>query len=303
MGLTEEEIIRIITLGQPKAPKIFGVGDDAARTREGIIITQDTMVEGVHFDDRLSAKDLGWKIVAVNVSDIAAMGRYPSWCTLSISLPKSKTEEWIRNFSAGLRLALRNWNIALIGGDSTRSNHDVVVSMTMGAKPSSVAIWQSGAQVGDEIWVTGDLGDSAHAFFNKDAKYSLEWFRRPNPPANFANHLASYQLARSMTDISDGLRIDLTKICKASELGAVIDPKSLPKSSELYRHKDALAYQTAFGEDYQLLFTASPGVNRMIRQIAAQNKITVTQIGKMISDSERIELRNTPWPEQLFSQF
>ena len=158
MTLSEKEIIHIITLGQPKAPKRYGVGDDAAWTREGSLITQDTMVEGVHFDERLSPKDIGWKIVAVNASDIAAMGRYPYWCTLSISLPKDKTtEDWVRDFSAGLRLALRKWNIALIGGDSTRSNHDVVVSMTMGSKPTKVVVWQSGAQVGDEIGSQGIL--------------------------------------------------------------------------------------------------------------------------------------------------
>ena len=304
MELTEKEIIRIITLGQAKAPKRYGVGDDAAWTREGSLITQDTMVEGVHFDDRLSPADLGWKIVAVNVSDIAAMGRYPYWCTLSISLPKDKTyEDWIRDFSAGLRLALRKWNIVLIGGDSTRSNRDVFVSMTMGSKPTQIVVWQSGAQVGDEIWVTGNLGDAAHAFFNKDSKYSIDWLRRPEPPVSFANHLASFQFARAMTDISDGLRIDLTKICNASNLGAVIDPAALPKSSELYRHKDALAYQTAFGEDYQILFTADPSHNKLIRRIAAQDRVVATPIGKTISDPDRIELRNTPWPEPLFSHF
>lgn len=303
MGLTEKEIIHLITLGQPKAPKLYGVGDDGAQTKEGLIITQDTMVEGVHFDDRLSAGDLGWKIVAVNVSDIAAMGRYPSWCTLSISLPPKISAEWVREFSAGLRLALRKWNISLIGGDSTRSNQDVIVSMTMGSKASSVAIWQSGAQVGDDIWVTGDLGDSAHAFFNKDAKYSIEWFRRPEPPVGFANHLASFQLVHAMTDISDGLHADLRKICEASKLGAVIDPEALPKSSELYQHKDALAYQTAFGEDYQLLFMTSSNTEHIVRQIAAQKKVTVSRIGKMISDAERIELKDTPWPAPLFSHF
>jgi thiamine-monophosphate kinase len=303
MGLSEEEIIHIITLGQTKAPEIYGVGDDAARTREGVIISQDTMVERIHFDDKLSPKDVGWKIVAVNVSDMAAMGCYPNWCTLSASLPQKTSKEWIRDFSTGLRLALKHWNIKLIGGDTTRSNNDIVLSMTMGSIPSSKTIWQSGAQNGEDIWVTGVLGDAAHGFFNKDAKYSIEWLRRPEPPVAFANALAKCQLVSSMTDISDGLKVNLTRICQASSLGAVVDPASLPKSSELYNHKDALAYQTVFGEDYQLLFTAPPSRNQIIRQTAAQNKVLLTKIGTMISDPERIELKGTSWPKPLYSQF
>lgn len=303
MGLSEDEIIHIIALGQPKAPKIYGVGDDAARTREGVVISQDTMVEGIHFDDKLSPKDIGWKIVAVNVSDMAAMGRYPEWCTLSVSLPQKTSEEWIRDFSTGLRLALKHWQIHLIGGDTTRSTNDIVLSMTMGSKASSVTIWQSGAETDDEIWVTGVLGDAAHGFFNKNAKYSIEWLRRPEPPVAFGNILAKYQLPSAMTDISDGLKINLTRLCQASALGAIIDPESLPKSSELYNHKDALAYQTVFGEDYQLLFTAPPSRNEIIRQTAAQNNVTLTKIGTMISDPKRIELKDTPWPKPLYSQF
>ena len=115
--MTEESIIEELTLQCRKAPLQHGVGDDGALLPDQQVISTDTMVEGVHFDNRLTAEDVGWKLVAVNASDIGAMGRTPSWATLNIAIPKEGKMTWVKDFARGLRMALSTWNISLIGGD------------------------------------------------------------------------------------------------------------------------------------------------------------------------------------------
>jgi thiamine-monophosphate kinase len=303
MKLTEQEIINLITLGQKKAPDLYGVGDDGAAIRNGMVVVQDSMLEGVHFDERLSPADVGWKIVAVNVSDIAAMGRLPDWATLSMSLPETTDREWVVEFAKGMRKAMKTWNISLIGGDTTRSKYGVVISMAMGSRKGSSIVWRSGAQVGDDVWVTGQLGNAAFGFFNKDNAVGIEHLRRPNPPLRFAAAISSFKVVNSMTDISDGLHTDLKNICHSSGVGASIDPDSIPKGSQLWQEKDALAYATAFGEDYEMLFTCTQGVEQIIRQTARLQKVKVSKIGTIIPDPNRIELHKTNWPPTLFEHF
>ena len=144
---------------------MHGIGDDGAKVVEHRVVTCDTMVEGIHWDDKLTPADVGWKIVAINASDIGAMGGLPEWCTLSLSLPKKTPPEWVDEFAKGMRAALSKWNISLIGGDTTRSPKDIVVSMTMSSRKGYHWAWQNDAEAGDEIWVTGTLGDAASGFF------------------------------------------------------------------------------------------------------------------------------------------
>lgn len=301
--LNEAAVIGLMKRGQRSAPRPYGIGDDGAMIRNGLIVTQDTMVEGVHFNELLSPADIGYKIVAVNVSDISAMGRLPDWATLSLSLPDSTTMEWVETFSTGLREGLKKWNIYLIGGDTTRSPKHITLSMAMGSRTGSTAVWQSGAEVGDTVWVTGTLGDAAYGFHHPDNALALEVLRRPEPPVELGAALSAIGAVHSMTDISDGLHRDLTTLCQASGVGATINPALLPRSSILYNVKNDLDYMVGFGEDYQLLFTASEGCDKLIRQLARRHgNVVVTNIGRITSSTE-IVLQDADWPKPTFSHF
>ncbi len=300
--MNEADIIDQVTLGCVKAPQRFGVGDDAALVGNNRAVTQDTMVEGIHWDEKLTAQDVGWKIVAVNASDIAAMGGLPEWATLSLSVPKDISEEWIKDFSAGMRSALKRWQLLLVGGDTTRSSGPIVVSMHMCSLRQMNWAFQHTAEVKDDVWVTGSLGDAAVGFFEPEKFPHNDALQRPIPPVEFAHHIQKIGSIQSMTDISDGLNVDLHRLCKKSNVGALIDPNSLPSSSSLYGSKNALQYQTSFGEDYEMLFTAKPSYESLLRRQAAHFRISITKIGKITEDLS-VRLRDTNWPKSMFKHF
>lgn len=301
--MTEQEIIAKISLGQRRAPYVHGVGDDAAVVIEHRVVTCDSMVETVHWDDKLSPADVGWKIVAINVSDIGAMGGLPEWCTLSLSLPETITPEWVDEFARGMRAALDHWNISLIGGDTTKSPQHIVVGMTMSSRKGYHWAWQHDAKAGDDIWVTGTLGDAASGFFEHKKHPFNTALQRPEPPVNFAHTIVHNELVHALTDISDGLHSEITRICARSNVGALLDPETFPASSVLYRHNKALAFQTAFGEDYEYLFTAPKRLENILRSMAARNKTTIHKIGKILGDTKSVKLRGKEWPEPLFTHF
>ena len=301
--MTEKDIIQSLTLGQRTAPAIHGVGDDAALLVDNRVVTCDTMIETVHWDDKLSPEDIGWKIVAINASDTGAMGGLPDWCTLSLSLSASRSESWVGDFAKGMRAALKRWNIRLIGGDTTRSPNHTMVSMTMSSRRGYHWAWQSDAKVGDDIWVTGTLGDAAAGFFEPDKHPYNTALQRPEPPIELVHALVHNQIIHALTDISDGLHHEISRICERSKVGAKINPKALPSSSVLYRNPKSLAYQTAFGEDYEYLFTAPKRSEQTIRSMAARNKTTVHKIGSILEDSTIVKLEGASWPEALFTHF
>ncbi len=304
--MKEEDIINELTIVCRKSPHLHGVGDDCALISNQQVITTDTMVENVHFDKRFSAEDVGWKLVAVNASDIASMGRPPSWATLNLSIPKQTSKKWIQEFSSGLRMALSTWNIDLIGGDVVRTEGPKVLSMTMGGTGRSQPIWRSNAKIGDSIFVTGYLGEAAAGFFEKKNDEGLKRLTRPKPPIEFAINLGTLGIISSMIDLSDGLHKDLIRICEASDVGAVIYPDKFVKGPALANLQNTLPYQTSFGEDYELLFTANPGMEELIRQVSRRYRVRVTPIGKVISipiEGERAYLKDTPWPTSLFEHF
>lgn len=299
---SEDSIIACLTENLRTAPSRYGVGDDCALIEGGAVITQDTMIEGIHFDNKLSAEDIGWKLVAINASDIAAMGRMPSWATLSISLPKDTELEWLKAFNQGLKNACRKWSIQLCGGDTTASPGPIVLSMTMGSARGGKPIWRSGAKPGDAIWVTGYLGEAAAGFYEKNNPPGLDALRRPNPPVLFGSKLGSADIATSMIDLSDGLYSDLTALCKASGVGAVVYPDKLPIGPACSIVRDPLPYQTSFGEDYELLFTTLPTMEIIIQRYARESSIQFHQIGK-IRANPMVELKGKEWPKPLFTHF
>ena len=304
--VTEQLIIELLCKGLPKIPQPFGVGDDAAIVND-TAICMDTMVEGVHFDDKLRPADIGWKLVAVNVSDIISMGHAPAWASLSVSLPKNIPFNWVQDFKDGLHLALENWKVNLLGGDTTRSPGPIVLSMTMGSHQNNHHIYRNGAKIGDTIWVTGYPGSACAGFLDPQNKIGLRHLRRPDPPAKFATLANENKLINAMMDISDGIHADLIKLCKSSGVGAEIWPKSLPIGPALRNAKEPLRCILSFGDDYELLFTTSPLKEKSLLDCAQKTQTVISKIGvinkKSLNQQQNLELKGSKWPTSYFSHF
>lgn len=292
-------------VGKSRPDVILGVGDDAAivapSAGESLAISVDTLIEGVHFPVATEAYDIGWKSLAVNLSDMAAMGAKPKWVTLALTLPHAD-DVWLAAFSRGFSDLANQYNVQLIGGDTTRGTLSITVQI-MGSVIEGQALTRSAAQVGDAIYVTGVLGDAALGLrslseslpvteVNKAAL--LEALNKPIPRINEARDL--YPYLHSAIDISDGLAADLSHIIKASKVGAVIDVSLLPVS-EAYRQcqlteKD---YDSALtgGDDYELCFTVAKSSEAAMLAEAKTHTLAFTKIGEIVSgDRLTIKYRN-----------
>jgi thiamine-monophosphate kinase len=244
---------------------IYGIGDDAAclALPEGmeLLISTDTLVAEVHFLSSWDAYDIAYKAVMVNVSDIAAMAAKPSWMSLALTLPELN-QSWLTRFSQGLHEALRQFDIALIGGDTTRGP----LSMTLtihGLAPAGKAVRRNGAKPGDKIYVSGELGAAALAvhFLQKndlnesDKKELMQKLQRPCPRVDLADLLQ--KSASAAIDISDGLTADLNHICEASGVGACLYFSAIPIHPlvKKYQQEKAVDFALIGGDDYELCFT------------------------------------------------
>lgn len=266
---------------------------------DGTALTVDTLVESVHWDARLSPEDVGYKAVAVSVSDLCAMGAEPTWMLLALSL--DDRPGWVGRFAEGVGAATRHWNLPLIGGDTTRSNGPIVVSTTLGGRCVAAPVQRSGARPGDTLWVTGTLGLAGAGWYLTDPPLdALTALRRPDPPVAFALALARAGVVTAMMDLSDGLAADLRRLCAASGVGAAVDPAALPLHPCLARLSDPVPVQVGTGEDYQLLFASPPGAP--IEALAAACGVEVTPIGGLRADPE-VRLIGRPWPESVFTHF
>jgi thiamine-monophosphate kinase len=281
--------------GSTSAP--FAPGDDAAVVEFDRCVTVDAMIEGVHWDDALSAEDVGWKLAAVNASDINAMGAVPRWAVLTIAVPTPLDKSWIRGFSRGFGAALAEWNIQLVGGDTARSPGPRMLSLTLTGEAQN-PIGRDGAQPGDDIWVSGPLGGAAAGFLLNGA--STEALRRPHPPMGLGPGLVG--IASAMMDLSDGLARDLPRLCTASGVGAEVEPTALPLHPNLDQAEDPLPLAVGFGEEYELLFTAPPAHRDAIRQMAAQHNRDPSRIG-IINEASGATLVGMQWPALAFSHF
>ena len=280
----------------------LGIGDDAAATvptpGRVTLTTSDMLVEGVHFDLRLSdPHSLGRKSLAVNLSDIAAMGAVPRSFLLSLAIPPSITVEIIDEFCEGLLAMADEHGVALIGGDTCASGNGLVISITvMGEQSIEKVVRRSGARSGDLICVSGALGDSA---------LGLELLRQgvreggavkrhldPMPRVREGLLLADSRMVTAMIDISDGLIADLGHILECSGVGARIEVPSIPLSGHLLdecrRAKlDPLEYALAGGEDYELLFTIPPECLATAEDLFSGTGLRLSVIGT-ITDSVRL---------------
>lgn len=243
---------------------VLGIGDDAAlvRVADGheLVIAVDTMVAGRHFPESTEPADVGWKALAVNLSDLAAMGAEPAWCTLALTLPVAD-HHWLAEFARGFGELARHHGIALIGGDTTRG--PLTISVTVhGTVPAGAALRRAGAMVGDRICVTGTLGDAALALGHLDspafAGPEAQWLKarldRPSPRVAAGQCLRG--CAHAVIDISDGLLADLGHILDAAGVGAGLRVDRLPRSAAFSRlagdDAEARALQLSGGDDYEL---------------------------------------------------
>lgn len=292
--MSEFDLIRrFFTRDTPHA--ILGVGDDAALLQVGtgnvLAVSSDMLVCGTHFLPDADPFLLGHKTLAVNLSDLAAMGAVPRWAVLAIALPEAD-EAWLAQFSAGFFAAAQQHGVELVGGDTTRGSLNLCVTI-FGEVPAQQALRRSGAQVGDEIWVSGRIGDAALALAHLQGRIALSdaglaaclpALHTPQP--RVALGLALRGIARSAIDISDGLLADLGHILEASRVGAEIEFAALPLSPTMQGHvSQPLARRCVLsgGDDYELCFTAPAARHAELSEIAVRLGLPLTCIGKIIA--------------------
>lgn len=273
----------------------LGVGDDAALLKVAddhqLVVSTDMSVAGTHFFADAAPYDIGWKSLAVNISDIAAMGANPKWATLSIALP-AIDETWLDEFSHGFFACADAFDVDLIGGDTTRGPLNISVTI-MGEVPTGKALKRSGAQVGDDIWVSGQLGSAALSLAclknktlqgkitlkNDPLQANIHALHRPAPRVDLGLKLRD--IATSCIDISDGLLADLGHILTASNCGATIDLERIPCIDYLKNDLDNPHFQEfllAGGDDYELCFTAPASKRKEIELIGKRQHILLTCI-------------------------
>lgn len=243
----------------------LGIGDDGAVLRpergKDLVTVVDTLVQGVHFPENTDPFDIAYRVVAVNLSDIAAMGARPRWMTLAVTLP-NVDDSWLAKFSAGLHAVAAHFDVALVGGDTTAGNAVVVTVQVIGDVAAGMAIPRSGAKPGDAIFLTGTVGDAAAGLETLTSgpadSFLATRFLRPDPRVEFGQSLSG--IASAAIDVSDGLFADLDKMLTASGVGGVLDVDALPLSPELQAQFDETAqrrFALSGGDDYELCFTAS----------------------------------------------
>lgn len=306
-----------------RADVILGIGDDAAvlamPNGHDLVVCTDTLVAGVHFPLSISAFDIGWKSLAVNLSDLAAMGATPAWSLLALTLPKPE-RGFVADFAEGFAELASQHRVALVGGDTTCGPLTISV-VTHGFVPPDRALRRVGAQVGDLVFVTGTLGDAAaglRCFDTRDPKASalfnappdtreflIERLNRPTP--RIAAGVALREFASACIDVSDGLVADLGHVAAQSTVGIDIDALELPSSSALLALFDAderIALQAAGGDDYELAFTVPASRVADMQRDLARIGCGAARIGRVVegegvrlldAQGAEISLRRRGW--------
>lgn len=304
--LGEFALIERIRRIAPKNPNvILGIGDDAAcllNKGRSSLVTTDILIEGVHFDLKwTSLFDLGYKTLAVNLSDIAAMGGIPAYLVLGLGIPSRFDTGQIEEFYRGVgSLAAKN-KVAVVGGDLSVAQSLFISACLIGHAPNH-PVSRGGASAGHDIYVTGTVGDSALALdllkknkarrITGPQRYLLDRHHKPTPRMVAGDLLARERLATAMIDVSDGLLQDLGHICKASKVGATVWQSQLPLSPA-YRAlagSDDIKHALSGGEDYELLFCARRQNRSRIENLPARAGVNITRIGTCVSRARGIKV-------------
>ncbi len=300
-----------------RTPGALALEDDAAiltpPSGEDLVFTVDTIVAGVHFLPDDPPEQVAKKLLRVNLSDLAAMGARPLGYLLSVALAKTVEEAWIASFAEGLAEDQMHFGLGVMGGDTTSTPGPATLTLTaVGAVPQGKALRRNAARRGDAVYVSGNIGDSAlglqylkgilPALDGPDAAFLTERYRLPSPRLELGRALVKEGLAEAAIDISDGLMADLGHLCKRSGLAARIMAAAVPLSSAAQRlvEQESRHLGTALtgGDDYELLFTASPEQARALATLAARLDLPLTRIGEMVEgsgvtllDAENVEIR------------
>ena len=289
MPLSEFDIIERFFRrpGRSRDDVLLGIGDDAALLAvpadSELAVAVDTLVAGRHFPPATRAFDIGHKALAVNLSDLAAMGAEPAWGTLALTLPEVD-EAWLQSFADGFFTLADRYDVQLVGGDTTRGPLSVTVQV-LGPGPRGRALRRDGARPGQRIFVTGTLGDAAGALWQMQAGQQvaprlLERLNRPEPRVAFGRGLAA--VGSAAIDISDGLLADLGHVVTASNCGATLWVDRLPRSPLLTAQVPSarvLISQLSGGDDYELCFCVEPTKVAALQALARDCALAVTEVG------------------------
>jgi len=278
---------------RPTPQAVLGPGDDCALLAPSpgmeLAITTDMLVSGTHFLPDTDPFQLGWKSLAVNLSDLAAMGAQPRWVLLAGSLPEAD-EAWLAAFADGLFACAERYSVDLVGGDTTRGPLNLCLT-ALGEVPPGTALRRDAAQAGDDLWISGRPGLAALGLAHLQGRMQLPEalaapciaaLQQPSPRVELGRQLLGRKLANAAIDVSDGLLADLGHIAERSGLAAEVDEALLPELPAGADPLRARQAQLAGGDDYELLFTALPGKRDAIAELALALGLPLTRIGRMI---------------------
>jgi len=287
--VNEFELIDLFVRGAPRGGEgvVLGIGDDAAVLEpppgEELVMTVDAVVEGVHFDRSFSPEEIGYKALAVNLSDLAAMGARPLWALCALATRRGERAERLAGVGRGLAACARVHRVALVGGNVTRASELSLTVTVVGAVRPGRALTRAGGQPGDQVLVSGTLGDAAAGRRKGAPRALVERQRRPRPRLALGRALAP--LAHAGLDVSDGLLQDLGHLCAAAGLGATVRLEALPLSLAYRRlegrRRRPLEAALAGGEDYELLVAVPPGRVRRARSLARKVGVRLTAVGEL----------------------
>lgn len=292
-------VLSPLTDGDARALSLL---DDAAviPPEPGIdaVVSTDTLVAGVHFLKTEPADVIARRLLRVNLSDIAAMGAQPFAYFLNLTLPTETGDDWLEDFAAGLRADQEMFGVQLLGGDTTRTPGPLVLSLTIfGGAPSGQAIRRSTARPGDLVFVSGTIGDAGLGLERlRDGAGGddplVRRYQLPDPRVALGTALRD--LASAMADVSDGLLADLGNICTASDVGAALDLASIPVSdaarSVIDDSDDGILALLGSGDDYELIFTASPERAETVHAAATATGTPVSEIGRLRDGAAAVTL-------------
>jgi thiamine-monophosphate kinase len=292
--MNEFELIRNYFASQPvtRGDTLLGIGDDAAVIQPpagmDTVVTTDVLAANVHFFENMDPAALGHKSLAVNLSDLAAMGAMPAWFLLDLTLPEADPD-WLGAFAGGLFSLAQRYDVQLIGGDTARGPLSVAIT-AIGLVPEGKCIRRRGARPGDVIYVTGVLGDAAltlaalrgeRALAPDDLAAIRDRMDRPTP--RVTEGIALRGQASSAIDISDGLTADLGHILRASDVGARLNLGALPLSAAYRKYLPQIGwdYALAGGDDYELCVTVPPGKVNGVDKLAAASGFSMAAVGEI----------------------
>jgi len=274
---------------RPTRHTLLGVGDDAALLRPDagaeMAVSTDMLLEGRHFAKGAEPRLLGHKALAVNLSDMAAMGATPRWATLALALPEAD-EAWLGAFAAGFHALAERYEVDLIGGDTTRGPLAICVTI-LGEVPAGLALMRGGARPGDDIWVSGELGGAALALKGGAGNAVARRLHQPEPRVELGERLRG--IAHAAIDVSDGFAQDLGHILERSSTGALVHYALLPKVA----CGDAALQQRCVlggGDDYELVFTAPQSARREIEALSAALRLPLTQVGSIQPGEPKLQV-------------